>query len=1082
MSMNPNPDRGLAAAVSPQHHAYWKALIQRHHPDLDDSAADRLADEFCATHPGFSVSTSKMIAVGQQPPKPNFLVHWGRTHVITLWATILFLLLALICAVTVKAQGPNGSTNGIDVFFISNAGTRVYTVAAPFTLNFGSNITTSVSGNTVTVNASGGSGTFNQLTGDASSTPTGGATEVLGLLNNALPSLATGYLNWTGSAWALSTPSGSGNVNGSGTSVAGNFAVFTNTSSTAIGPGSTAYGPASFLQVANNLSDLNSASSARTNLGLGALAVAGYPSSGVVYSSGAAFSAATSAEVQSAIGSGVYEAYLGYTPTNAAVVPSTVPSAGQLLIGNTGGTAYAPVSLSGDCTVTYGGAITCTKSNGTAFGSGAFAAAYTLPAATTSTLGGVKTDGSTISNSSGLISCTTATSSQVGCMLLGASGGADIYGSASTAQSNAETFATNSGSSNTINATQVNGATVPVSAYFAGTNSSRQIVAATAANLASFLAALTGCTTAGYAYVPADGQCEAAGGGGGDTITSPNSTITVGGTSSATTLDIALGHANTWTGAQTLDSPVLVTPALGTPASGAITNLTGTCSSCTANAVSSITGAQVGTAADLTQYDFYLSGGTSAAPTGLACTADKILEGSATTPSCTATPQIGASGTLGSLTMGNATSGTITLEPATGALGTITEYLPIASGDTLAGIAATQTLTNKSIAGSEINSSTVGPTYGGTGQNESSATGVGQWSSGTYSVSTALPNGTTATTQTTGDNTTKVATDAFVLANAGGFTAGGDLSGSSTSQEVIGLHTVPFCTGFTPTTGQYLEYTTASSPNPCYTAATPSGSGNMVASGTWVDGDLGQTTNTSGTAQVDSGVNYNSSTGTLTTPQTTSPDVMYMRPGSGATNPTYSQGWMGPSAPTSSQIAYQFPNVAPTAGQYMSFGAPSAGVSAVTWTGPFTTVLTSNQTTTSSTAATLGLSLPTVPGSTSVAGECTLRYEASSASDAVQLFLYTSAAPTGFYVNGSTRYTTTSAVVNQLPLAVVTTSVATAITTSADVATATTFYRVDVPFSLVTASGTPVTITVYGSIASSGTLTLGAGSSCSWHP
>jgi hypothetical protein len=34
----------------------------------------------------------------------------------------------------------------------------------------------------------------------------------------------------------------------------------------------------------------------------------------------------------------------------------------------------------------------------------------------------------------------------------------------------------------------------------------------------------------------------------------------------------------------------------------------------------------------------------------------------------------------------------------------------------------------------------------------------------------ALPSGTTATTQTTGDNTTKLATDAFVLANAGGST------------------------------------------------------------------------------------------------------------------------------------------------------------------------------------------------------------------------------------------------------------------------------------------------------------------------
>jgi hypothetical protein len=56
---------------------------------------------------------------------------------------------------------------------------------------------------------------------------------------------------------------------------------------------------------------------------------------------------------------------------------------------------------------------------------------------------------------------------------------------------------------------------------------------------------------------------------------------------------------------------------------------------------------------------------------------------SSSAASWTATPTLGAAGTLGSLTMGNATSGLLTIEPITGALGTITEYFPIASGDTL---------------------------------------------------------------------------------------------------------------------------------------------------------------------------------------------------------------------------------------------------------------------------------------------------------------------------------------------------------------------------------------------------------------
>lgn len=46
---------------------------------------------------------------------------------------------------------------------------------------------------------------------------------------------------------------------------------------------------------------------------------------------------------------------------------TTVPSAGQLPVGNSGGTAYAPQTLTGDCTITSGGALTCTQVNGSNF-------------------------------------------------------------------------------------------------------------------------------------------------------------------------------------------------------------------------------------------------------------------------------------------------------------------------------------------------------------------------------------------------------------------------------------------------------------------------------------------------------------------------------------------------------------------------------------------------------------------------------------------------------------------------------------------------------------------------------------------
>ena len=52
------------------------------------------------------------------------------------------------------------------------------------------------------------SGTFTALTQDATSTSSGGTTEVVGLLTHPLPSLSTGFLNWSGTAWAFSAAGG----------------------------------------------------------------------------------------------------------------------------------------------------------------------------------------------------------------------------------------------------------------------------------------------------------------------------------------------------------------------------------------------------------------------------------------------------------------------------------------------------------------------------------------------------------------------------------------------------------------------------------------------------------------------------------------------------------------------------------------------------------------------------------------------------------------------------------------------------------------------------------------------------------
>jgi hypothetical protein len=68
--------------------------------------------------------------------------------------------------------------------------------------------------------------------------------------------------------------------------------------------------------------------------------------------------------------------------TQAAIVPNTAPSAGQILVGNAGGTAYAPVAASGDATLASTGAVTLAtvNSNVGSYGSATAAPAVTVNA------------------------------------------------------------------------------------------------------------------------------------------------------------------------------------------------------------------------------------------------------------------------------------------------------------------------------------------------------------------------------------------------------------------------------------------------------------------------------------------------------------------------------------------------------------------------------------------------------------------------------------------------------------------------------------------------------------------------------
>jgi len=82
------------------------------------------------------------------------------------------------------------------------------------------------------------------------------------------------------------------------------------------------------------------------------------------------------------------------------------------------------------------------------------------------------------------------------------------------------------------------------------------------------------------------------------------------------------------------------------------------------------------------------------------------------------------------------------------------------------------------------------------------------------------------------------------------WSASGDISGSangtvtlSPSLTVAGLKSVPFCTGFSPTAGQALAYSTSLSPNPCWTASTVSGTGANALGNYWVSSVTNAPTN-----------------------------------------------------------------------------------------------------------------------------------------------------------------------------------------------------------------------------------------------
>ncbi len=153
--------------------------------------------------------------------------------------------------------------------------------------------------------------------------------------------------------------------------------------------------------------------------------------------------------------------------------------------------------------------------------------------------------------------------------------------------------------------------------------------------------------------------------------------------------------------------------------------------------------------------------------------------------------KFGQSGTLGTVELGNATSGTIKLSPVAGALGSTVLTLP-AGSDTLAAIAATQTLTNKSISGSANTLSNIALT-----------------SLATQATNTVLVNATSGSASPTAQavSSCSASTSALTWTTNTGFgchTISG--SGAGTVADITALRAL---TSVTPATNVVLGWSTA---------------------------------------------------------------------------------------------------------------------------------------------------------------------------------------------------------------------------------------------------------------------------------
>jgi hypothetical protein len=320
----------------------------------------------------------------------------------------------------------------------------------------------------------------------------------------------------------------------------------------------------------------------------------------------------------------------------------------------------------------------------------------------------------------------------------------------------------------------------------------------------------------------------------------------------------------------------------------------------------------------------------------------------------------------------------------------------------------------------------------------------------------ALPNDTTTTTQTAGDNSTKIATTAYV----DGKTVDAGHGGTGTAN----LTGVRYANGGSADTASTSAQIAAALGTTTVTNATNVGNTQNDSTNTeyYLCG-LAADTSTSQGCNTASGFHFNPSNALLKVPS-----VLLSSNGK-----IYASGSSGISFGASGSFQYN----GSTVGTWDSSGN-------LVMNGLITGANDSTRTSTTTMSnawTTTGLVLPSVPVNTTKTGHCTIYWQMSSTSYTATFGLGMNNAPTNVWGASRVFYNGTGS----LSLLAFTQSAttATAISTAATAGASSTTYEALIDFTIQTGSSNAVVMTIYGQTSNSiGTLSIMPGSSCYWLP